>query len=605
VTLRSFTRWALASFGQPVLLALLAGFVLRQTTGLSMHAVWFDALVVGHVALFLGLLGASIRRVTVRRRFFLLSGFLLHSFVIGAEAGSWVARRHWGMNLSGNVVVDFLPHVVELGRLLSWRSLVLLSLWFVASWLLARSWAWALENAHVRIALPRQALLMLLCAGSLFFWARGASESGAAEDPIFSLLRLQDFPALPPTPARMAAWVHDEELRRTFDAGESNRRNIILILSDGVRPDRLPMYGYHRPTMPFLDSLSKSTGWAQVPCAYSAATESLGGIGSIVSGRATRTMSARSYGIVEFFAREGYRTHLLLNGVHSWYELRTMYGSKLTTFRDLRHMSWDIPLHDDRQIVEWMKELPDAGGDPSFVMLFLMGTHEIAPLTAEETIYSREDPGIEAFAATPPGPAELAQGSERYDDQLAATDKRLAQIWSLLEQKGYLRNSFVLFSSDHGQMLGEHRGFGHGEYLWEEAIRVPMAVWSDGALPKINTQRTAWTPDVAPTLAQAAGLKPLPGWEGLSLFDPAERNVFGTESVWHTLHVRAVFHETAGHRWKLHQEKDEDGKLVREKLFDVLADPTESRDLLAEASPELLAGLRSLLASDEALPVTR
>ena len=71
-------------------------------------------------------------------------------------------------------------------------------------------------------------------------------------------------------------------------------------------------------------------------------------------------MSARSYGVVDFFARHDFRTHLLLNGGHNWYELRSIYGSKLTTFRDMRHRTAGIPIHDDMQIVEWLKELPPA-----------------------------------------------------------------------------------------------------------------------------------------------------------------------------------------------------------------------------------------------------
>ncbi len=597
---KALLRCVLAAFGLPAFIALAIGLFLKQTTGLSSGAVLFDAAVAGQLAVTIAALGLAIRprHELLRRRFLLTFSGLLFALLLGAGFGSWVARRNWGMNLTGNIVVDMLPHTPDLLVMLGWRAAVAIAAWIAVSFALARSWANVLlrrEHDLTPVVHALMIVLMLATTGAIGM----ASKAGAAfDDPMFSLLGLTFYPALAPTAVRIAAWERDEELRRTFDGGIPTRKHVVLIISDGVRPDRLSFYGYSRKTTPFLESLTQSPGWQQVPVAYSAATESLGGIGSIVSGRSTRTMSGRSYGVVEYFARHGFRTHLFLNGIHNWYELRTLYGSKITSYHDLREGTPGIPLHDDMQIVDWLTQMPAADDRPDFLMMFLMGTHESAPLPPEEQHWSHLESAEAQFETSPPGPDDWQQFSERYDDCLLATDRRLEKIWKILEAKGYLRNSVVIYSSDHGQMLGEHHSFGHGNHVWEDTLRIPMGIWSDTALPPIDKQRTAWTPDIAPTLAEAAGLRPLPTWDGISLFSSLPRRAYWSDSVWHTNHVRAAFYEDGPHRWKLHQDLDEGGTPISEHLFDVASDPSETVDLIDEAEPQLIRRLQEIGASD-------
>src|SRR6185369_8058748 len=353
---KALLRCILAAFGLPAFVALAIGLFLKQTTGLSDGAILFDVEVAGQLAITIAAIGLAVgpRHEPRCRRFLLTFSGLLFALLLGAGFGSWVARRNWGMNLTGNIVVDMLPNMPALLGMLGWRAAVAIFAWLVVSFGLARSWVNFLTRRELDMRPALHALmivLMLATAGGI----GAASKAGAAfDDPLFSLLGVTFYPALAPTAVRIAAWERDEELRRTFDGGVPTRKHVVLIVSDGVRPDRLSFYGYARKTTPFLESLTQSPGWQQVPVAYSAATESLGGIGSIVSGRSTRTMSGRSYGIVEYFARHGFRTHLFLNGIHNWYELRTLYGSKITTYHDLRESAPNIPLHDDMQIVNWL-----------------------------------------------------------------------------------------------------------------------------------------------------------------------------------------------------------------------------------------------------------
>src|SRR5262249_41321435 len=152
-------------------------------------------------------------------------------------------------------------------------------------------------------------------------------------------------------------------------------------------------------------------------------------------------------------------------------------GPSIDTFRDIHEQALDVPLNDDRTVVQWVKELPPAGDEPEFVMIFLMSTHQIAPLADADRRFSRGDPTQGPFLRVPASEMERAWLVNRYDDQLRVADARLRTIWNLLGSKGYLDDAVVIFSSDHGQMLGEHGEYSHGPYWHENALRIPMAVW--------------------------------------------------------------------------------------------------------------------------------
>jgi arylsulfatase A-like enzyme len=119
-------------------------------------------------------------------------------------------------------------------------------------------------------------------------------------------------------------------------------------------------------------------------------------------------------------------------------------------------------------------------------------------------------------------------------------------------------------------------------------------LWTDGTLPPVATGRIAWTPDIAPTLAEAAGLRPLPSWEGLSLFSNARRDRLWIDSVQNTNFASAALVDDGTHLWKLEQQLDSDGRVTAEMLYDVAADPKETIDLLPEASPDVVQRLRAL-----------
>ena len=101
---------------------------------------------------------------------------------------------------------------------------------------------------------------------------------------------------------------------------------------------------------------------------------------------------------------------------------------------------------------------------------------------------------------------------------LRAVDDQVGALVATLKEAGELDNTVIIFTSDNGYLLGEHRLTGKN-LLYEEALQVPMLLTGPG-IPAGATQRTATMVDVAPTIAALAGVVPQRLQDGTSMLSP-------------------------------------------------------------------------------------
>jgi arylsulfatase A-like enzyme len=186
----------------------------------------------------------------------------------------------------------------------------------------------------------------------------------------------------------------------------------------------------------------------------------------------------------------------------------------------------------------------------------------------------------------------------RYALEVAHADRYVGELLSELERLGLYRQSVVVFTSDHGEGLGQHGGFGHVENLSDALIRVPLIV----KLPEGDarraalasaTERIASHVDVVPTLLELAGLPPLPGQRGISLLEPHDTIHIAQTSRPEAKENQLAFRDE---RFKMVYFPDDE----RFELYDVVVDPGELRDVFAERGHERAdwpERLRSLYAS--------
>jgi arylsulfatase A-like enzyme len=94
-----------------------------------------------------------------------------------------------------------------------------------------------------------------------------------------------------------------------------------------------------------------------------------------------------------------------------------------------------------------------------------------------------------------------------YDEQVAQVDFEFGQLIEQLNSKGVLEHSYILVTSDHGEMF-ERGVFGHGQkMLYEPNIRIPLLIHLPGQDKRIDVQIPTTNIDLLPTLLSIAGKK--------------------------------------------------------------------------------------------------
>lgn len=174
-----------------------------------------------------------------------------------------------------------------------------------------------------------------------------------------------------------------------------------------------------------------------------------------------------------------------------------------------------------------------------------------------------------------------------YYGSVTFIDEQVGRILDALEQKGLLENTLILFTADHGDMLGDHHHW-RKSYAYEGSARVPMLIrWPRSmgidAERSVKIAQPVELRDVLPTFLDAAGA-PIPdnldgksvlqlvrgeadGWR--PFIDLEHNRCYADENNWNAL--------TDG-RWKYIYHAFDGG----EQLFDLANDPGELHDLAAD-----------------------
>ena len=318
---------------------------------------------------------------------------------------------------------------------------------------------------------------------------------------------------------------------RALPPGDSP--NILLIVLDTVRADRLSVYGYPRLTTPSLELLAKRA--IRFANARSTAPWTLASHASMFSGRLPSELGVewgtalpvkfptiaeelgnRGYATAGFAANIGYCSHD--TGIDRGFARFDDYWTDLEHLRPFRTAvlfqgAWDLTL----SLARW-------SGSPSLQPLL---QYLVAPYRKDASALNREflgwlanrqEPRRPFFAFlnyydahapyVPPATAGFRFGggprtlgdfhvlvgqwetldktkldprykrliSNSYDSCLHALDRELGELFETLRIQGVLENTVVIVTADHGEELGEHALYDHGESLYRPEIQVPLLV---------------------------------------------------------------------------------------------------------------------------------
>lgn len=97
-------------------------------------------------------------------------------------------------------------------------------------------------------------------------------------------------------------------------------------------------------------------------------------------------------------------------------------------------------------------------------------------------------------------------------------DEQVGRMLDALEETGQLERTIVIYTSDHGEMLGDHGIYLKGPYFYEPAIHVPLIIACPGVVRAQQSKALVELIDLPQTLLDAVGLPHSPGMQGRSLW---------------------------------------------------------------------------------------
>ncbi len=412
--------------------------------------------------------------------------------------------------------------------------------------------------------------------------------------------------------------------------------NVVLIVVDTLRTDRLPFHGSPRNTAPFLNELAERSlvfenAWSPSSWTLPAAVSILTsvhpfqhGVNNLIGlelepGQEpvpVARIPAEVETMAEALSAAGYRTFGVVSNV--------LVGDAVGFDRGFGRF---VQLQDEDAeavnavVAGWRDQMLQA--EPFFLYLHYIDPHDTyharAPwfdlqASAEgwpeistkdirldwlDWFMTRIDPLPEEFEgrkARELAPDEIHDlmvwAKAAYDSEIAYLDAHIRQVFELLR----LEEAVVVCLADHGEEFWEHGELTHEQNLYCETLRVPLLLhMPQVGGPRGRAQAHVSTLDVLPTLRRLLGLSPSHQDQGQDLLGDGDRRP-----------VYALLESKSGQH-----ELDRDlrsivfgGRKVialeggRPELYDLAADPLERVDL-AEQHPEIVAEMLRLLEETE------
>jgi arylsulfatase A-like enzyme len=272
--------------------------------------------------------------------------------------------------------------------------------------------------------------------------------------------------------------------------------SVILVVIDTLRHDHLSCYGYEKDTSPGLDRLAEEALLFERCYATSSYTQP--STVSLMSGlyparhgaHETVKVSDEVVFLAEVLRDAGYSTAGFSANPNASpiFNMDQGFDHFGFTGNDLPREYPDIEVLLD-QAREWLQKKP---ARPLFLYLQVMNVH--GPYRAPSEYRERflEEPH-QTFEFQGPLWTDILRRSKlerrqdvtkehlrdlraRYDGAIAYTDRSLSQFFAELRKQGVFDNALLVITSDHGEELFDHGGFGHGYTLHEEVLHVPLLI---------------------------------------------------------------------------------------------------------------------------------
>ncbi|MEQ8766784.1 MAG: sulfatase-like hydrolase/transferase [Planctomycetota bacterium] len=409
--------------------------------------------------------------------------------------------------------------------------------------------------------------------------------------------------------------------------------NVVLVVLDTVRADRLSCYNAEARPTPNLDKLAAqgvrfphaiSTSPWTLPAHASLFTStypSRHGAVHVDSDWEARPLGPQLPTLAETLTQYGYETSAIvanrgfldpfygLDRGFGWYEVLQPKSDGLfwnpiaqrTPLRRYYRLNTNVLAPEvNEQALAWIDRRSESQ-KPFFLFVNFMDAHgsPFLPDFSDQVGGLGLTPGdIENLGEIQGGAASLDE-NQRWDlatwytKEVQYLDDQLGQLFEDLKQREIWDDSLVIVTSDHGELLGEHGGVGHELYLDEEVLRVPLIVKYPRGTNPADVDHWVQTVDIAPEILRVASIPAPETYQGIL---PGYRTDNPIAELFTNRTLRSINRNRFGQdRTAIYSPEPPGWKYIsgtsEEQLFDLANDPQQAKNA-AKSHPKMTNLLR-------------
>ncbi len=303
--------------------------------------------------------------------------------------------------------------------------------------------------------------------------------------------------------------------------------NVLLVVIDTLRADRLGCYGWERAHTPSIDRLAREGvrfADAMSPSAWTLPSHASLFTSTYPSQHAVWSEQRLPEGLptlAELLRDCGYSTAAITEGGF----VRAVYG--LARGFDVFNSGPGGVRDTVDAAIDWI----EGAQRPFFAFVQTYCVHApydppqewrsklVRPYSGELPASVRpSDNPWGRFGTGRPDERDLTYVQDLYDAEIAFADEQIGRLLERLEAEGLEESTLVVLTSDHGEEFFDHGQTGHGWSLYQEQLHVPLILrWGGAFEGGAVVRHPVHLLDVAPTLARAARAAAPAGWAGIPL----------------------------------------------------------------------------------------
>jgi arylsulfatase A-like enzyme len=371
--------------------------------------------------------------------------------------------------------------------------------------------------------------------------------------------------------------------------GIVRKPNILLIVLDTTRVDRLSSYGYTRRTSPNLDKLANesvvytraiansnstlpshaSLFTGKLPYSHGAKYDPKGpvSLSDAVTAREefkifrTRTLTENEKTLAELLKQDGYFTGAVVAGpwlkkVFGLHKGFDFYDDDNITTTHGRKAS-DVT----RQAGKWLKKNHEKN---FFLFLNYFDPHSLyTPPKKFSAAFSR---------SLGEKPTKEDKINAYYDGEILYMDHFIGLVLDLLKVFNVYENTWIIVTADHGELLGEHGMVRHSKSLYQEEVYIPLMMkYPKGEVKPYRSDMLIQLIDILPTICKRLNITMPEGIQGMA--PPGIEHPIIAETYCIDYTMRAIFRGNYKFIWKSNGVH---------MLFNLKDDPSENNNLIKQ-----------------------